>query len=1386
MASSRVAVVGANRSCLVVPICCLWWFSVAFVPEQAEAAPPDLSPGPMQIPAVALRSWAEDEQAREESPDSDSGSLVLLSRTDVTVRKEGPVQVRRWTIHLLRTQDSVRESIRMESDWSPWHSERPTLAARIIQPDGGEIRMDDSKAIEQSVGGRSNDTIDDTKQLVVLLVGLRIGSIVETVETVEYRPSLPNSFVDSYVLAGFTRIAVSQLVVQAELGAGFQWEVPGGGFTPQIQRQAGSVSGYKELVFELQPAKPIYHYWQPSSGPDHAAIPLVRVGVPGRWDEVAKAYKKLVDPQVEQARPIAELMTAGIPSEASDQQKVDLCVERLRRAVVYTGVEFGINRIVPYAAEEILSRGFGDCKDQAMLLVAMLDCLKVDANMALLSAGSGLDVSASFPAISDFNHMIVRVDGPTPLWVDPTAVGLTSGLLPVDCSNRRCLIIDEDTTELALTPRLKPSDDVYLAETEFRVDSSGFGTMTEGMYYERLAATRMLAGASEDRSPESLKAYLGDLLEVSAEGMAASYDEQNGGTLRLNVEYDPQQIGQSDSTRTAYAFDLRPALHSVPSILLSPTAVAGLNGVALSAEAVQAEDEAAVRTSPVVIASAFRERRSVSLSYPSFLQASSLPESSLRQIGPVSIRFDAEKSPTLENGRLQVVLSCEVVVDPSAGDIQASELESIRAELEAYATEASPLVGTIVLSDTEAVEWFRRGGLEPVIGLAERCNAHPDDAYAVARLAEALAAVHLLDAARTKALAAVQIAPASPLSMQAAESVLVLGDRGTVAGDGFHIQALRKLARRFFELYPESVLNLDFARAFLLDEHGFREGDAAHHQQAIAMLRGTAEASEAPPNFRDHAASQLAMLFLMAGRDQESVQMLNRLSSSTAGSVDGLRVLAAVMRGEDLMPWVDHRRALPGNAAGGGSAVAQACSLATTSGRFDLFEKLVADLKREDRAAQLPDWHRFVRFDQEPAELDETDPISVARIGLARYLTGREEDLCYSADPPPVVVGEADSWSPGALEGLLQRLEITEQIDTLGGQQLTFAPVLGLSRAPTVQVVPVEEGKYRWFFVGDAAGLAQWTRHLADAPQQDHAREALDRLSSLAGPLPWFDQFTGSPAARAWVMLRNGGAEELKLAAALFTLELSSPAASTARAAEAAERAAERDEYAKVQIQIWRSLERHYGRSGRPDQRYETIKKLLARHPGSAGYLDGAANLAMDLDRIDDCRTFFAQIAADQTPVERQVSELLLLAQTGPFTEVLEGYDQLGEELETHKPFLANAVAWAALQRNAEVDLLGAFTTRLDAMIPVDRNPSAAHTLACLQAATGQSEAAYETLRDFGWLGGVRTPAQLYAFGALCQSVGLEDVARDYYQATVDEFAYSSSAALARLRLAGK
>ena len=152
-----------------------------------------------------------------------------------------------------------------------------------------------------------------------------------------------------------------------------------------------------------------------STFPDWAAV--------GAWYRGLMAERATPDAAVRAK--VAEL-TAGKTTELARAQTIYAYVSRIH----YVGVSFGVGRLQPHTAAEVLANQYGDCKDKHVLLAAMLSAAGVSADPVLI--GAGIRFNPAVPSPSAFNHLITRarVDGEQ-MWLDTTAeVAPWRALLP--------------------------------------------------------------------------------------------------------------------------------------------------------------------------------------------------------------------------------------------------------------------------------------------------------------------------------------------------------------------------------------------------------------------------------------------------------------------------------------------------------------------------------------------------------------------------------------------------------------------------------------------------------------------------------------------------------------------------------------------------------------------------------------------------------------------------------------------------------------------------------------------------------------------------------------------------------------------------------------------
>ncbi|MGO9776858.1 MAG: transglutaminase domain-containing protein [Terracidiphilus sp.] len=246
-----------------------------------------------------------------------------------------------------------------------------------------------------------------------------------------------------------------------------------------VRTEAG---GRVTLTFEVGPID-VIDSREPYLPPDAVHFPIIAFATGASWQSVAADYGKIVDNFSGSAavKAVVDPLVAGKKTVAEKEAAI---VDYLDREVRYTGIEFGEAAIVPHDPAETLGHKYGDCKDKATLLVTMLRAAGIPAYVALLNAGSRMDVPADLPGMGSFDHAIVYVPGnprhkEPALWIDATDRYARLGQLPPDDQGRLALIARAETTVLEKIPEATSKENVLQESRELDLAENGPANASE-------------------------------------------------------------------------------------------------------------------------------------------------------------------------------------------------------------------------------------------------------------------------------------------------------------------------------------------------------------------------------------------------------------------------------------------------------------------------------------------------------------------------------------------------------------------------------------------------------------------------------------------------------------------------------------------------------------------------------------------------------------------------------------------------------------------------------------------------------------------------------------------------------------------------------------------
>src|SRR5580704_1406031 len=129
------------------------------------------------------------------------------------------------------------------------------------------------------------------------------------------------------------------------------------------------------------------------------------------WNDMALWEVGLVRGRRDSSPEIKQKVAALTSSEASTTGKMAALAKFVQDDIRYVAIELGIGGWQPHAANDIFSHHFGDCKDKATLMSAMLKEVGIDSYYVVVNTRRGA-VNANTPAVNWFNHVILAIKLP--------------------------------------------------------------------------------------------------------------------------------------------------------------------------------------------------------------------------------------------------------------------------------------------------------------------------------------------------------------------------------------------------------------------------------------------------------------------------------------------------------------------------------------------------------------------------------------------------------------------------------------------------------------------------------------------------------------------------------------------------------------------------------------------------------------------------------------------------------------------------------------------------------------------------------------------------------------------------------------------------------------
>ncbi len=422
---------------------------------------------------------------------------------------------------------------------------------RVRQPDGTVIVTPSSSI--QDVTPQitiAAPEYSDLRQKHVAVKGLTPGSEIEYhIVFTEFSPLIPGQFWLGYDFTKDSIILDEQLEVNVPKDRAIK--LKSSDIQPKVTEQ-GDRKIYLWKSSCLKDVTPTPHPAGQQPPPD------VLLSTFQSWGQLGKWWASLEGPQ--------EAPTAAIRAKAAEltkglttpDQKLQAIYSYVAEQFRYIGVSFGIGRYKPHAADQVLSNGYGDCKDKHTLLASLLQAAGIKAYPALINSSRKIDPDVPSPA--QFDHVITVVpEGQKLDWMDTTSELAPMGLLVFSLRNKHALVVPEaQPAYLAMTPAEAPVPDRVTFEADGALSDDGTftGKMKETVDGDKALLLRLvfnnIAQSDWEKATQSIAEGMGFGGTVSNAEVSSPEDTSKPFTLSYDYvrkdyyewsKQSPHQIG---------------------------------------------------------------------------------------------------------------------------------------------------------------------------------------------------------------------------------------------------------------------------------------------------------------------------------------------------------------------------------------------------------------------------------------------------------------------------------------------------------------------------------------------------------------------------------------------------------------------------------------------------------------------------------------------------------------------------------------------------------------------------------------------------------------------------------------------------------------------------